>query len=53
MSQLNKQDSGGYSAYSTISKDDIVKIMSKFEIYDAYLVKKDREAAKMMPFSQE
>jgi hypothetical protein len=42
MSQLNKSDAGSYnyssnSVIPTTSKDSIVQIMSKFEIYDGYL----------------
>ena len=42
MSQLNKADSAGaYGSYGATSKEDIVKVMSKFEIYEAYLHEKD------------
>ena len=43
MSQLNKSDgySGGYSEGS--SKEDIVKVISKFSIYDGYLREKDAQ----------
>ena len=50
MSQLNKSDSGsgyGYNSggnyYSATSKEDIVKVMSKFEIYQGYLHQKDNK----------
>ena len=48
-SQLNKQVSSasynyGYGGYGTLSKDDIIKIISKFEVYDAYIKKKDGSA---------
>ena len=41
MSQLNKSTSYSNGAYEQTSKEDIVKAMSKFEIYDSYLTKKD------------
>ena len=43
-STMNKATSG-YGSYT--SKDEIVKTMSKFEIYDAYLYKKDGGEEKM------
>ena len=47
MSQLNKSDGYGQgsSAYGSTSKEDIVKVMSKFEIYDAYLHTKDNKTS--------
>ena len=42
MSQLNKSTSYSNGAYEQTSKEDIVKAMSKFEIYDSYLTKKDK-----------
>ena len=41
MSQLNKSNAYSHGAYEQTSKEDIVKVMSKFEIYDGYLSKKD------------
>ena len=44
-SQLNKTDSANYSYSYSTSKEDIVKVMSKFEIYDAFIKKKDSESS--------
>ena len=43
MSQLNKSDAASaYSAYPSTSKEDIVKVMSKLEVYEAYVHKNDK-----------
>ena len=34
---------GSYSTYSSLDKEEIVKVMSKFEIYQSYLQKIDAE----------
>ena len=39
----------GYSSYTSLSKEDIVQVMSKLEIYDGYLRKKDSQAEPQDP----
>ena len=51
MSQLNKVDAANssYSSYTSLSKEDIVSVMSKLEIYDSYLRKKDSQVEAQEP----
>ena len=43
-SQLNKV-TGSQAIYSAVTKEDIVKVMSKFEIYDSFVKDKDMSAS--------
>lgn len=54
MSQLNKVDAAnsGYSSYTSLSKEDIVQVMSKLEIYEGYLRKKDSQVEAQEPTAE-